>query len=107
MTEIPEDVKLVVGLMGAMQAQTGSVNWSLICGLTISERKYHAQLSIVRDEVMRLMDGAYMPNPRAVTNALFPGEAAVEEWLTAHFSGDWRDPATPFMRCWSCWECAA
>lgn len=101
---IPNDVKLIVTLMGASANQNNAINWALIQDLSRSERRQRAQLALIRDRVVGLMDGPYMPNPAVVMDALWCSETAVDEWLAEHYD-DWRDPASPARRCWSCLDC--
>lgn len=103
--EIPDNVKFIVGLMGASANQTASTIDAVAKNMCRDYRQTEARLALVRAEILRLMAGDYMPMPHLVTNALYPREGDVSEWLNAHYGPEWKRPETPFRRCYSCHYC--
>lgn len=107
-----QSVQFIITLMGAQMNGT-SASWAnLAHSFAIGERKKQAQLALVRSGVKELLDGPYMPNLEHIRARLYPGEAAVEQWLADHYgepdkddTGGWMDPATTHRRCWRCDEC--
>jgi hypothetical protein len=71
----------VPGLVWQLLVASGQENAAIASQLADSYKaqadKASATLYLVREAIHRLFEGPYMPNPRTVENALYPGEEAV------------------------------
>lgn len=68
---------LVAELITASLTRTQQVTNQVIENLEAMNADLRAELSAVREEVLALLDGRYMPMPEAIRRALYPSRAAI------------------------------
>lgn len=104
-TEIPDEVKFAIGLMGAQASATVRATQNVVDAYCRDARRRQAELAIIREQITESFNGPYMPMPDTVLNGLLPNPDRVYEWLTEHYGEDWTDSAAAFVSCHRCQEC--
>lgn len=71
---------LVAQLIEASLAQTFAATDLVVEGLEADLDNALAELAAIREGVLRLLDGRYMPTPAAIERALYPSAELVEDF---------------------------
>lgn len=84
MTETAPDLKSFEFLMAVMAAshnETMTVtNWVVDAEKQRADRA-EATLDLIRNRIIELLDGPYMPNPYLLEKALWPSDQAIEQQM--------------------------
>ena len=81
--EVPEDVKFVVQLMGAMHNDTLDATDGVMRNLTIQGRQNEARYELLMEAIMTAMSDDYILSQAVVINRCFEAVAGhrVNQWL--------------------------
>lgn len=98
MTEIDEGTKFAVQIMSAMHNDTTAALEGVIRNFCIEARRRQAIIALTQEKITRHADSETLHHPIVYVRDLMHTAFEVEEWLQAHYDGDWRDYTTPFNR---------
>jgi hypothetical protein len=71
---------LMADLIGANMDALNRTTNTLIDSLSVDLAKSHATVDAIRDGVIELLSGDYMPTPAAIERALYPSAAMVDRF---------------------------
>jgi endonuclease III len=86
-TDHPPFSPLIADVLTAMTADSQATTNALIEGLTARATRAEAALDAVRDQVMDLLSGTWMPTPAAIQRALWPSELVVDKFRKLRDAG--------------------
>lgn len=96
--EIDEGTKFAVQVMGAMHSGTTAALEGVIRNFCIEARTRQALIALTHEKILDLTNSDTLYHPYKYAEALVHRTHEVEEWLQAHYDGDWRDYTTHFNR---------
>ena len=93
---IDEGTKLALKVMGAMHNDTTAALEGVLRNFCIEARRRQAIIALTQRKITMHADSETLHHPIVYVRDLTHTAHEVEDWLDAHYDGDWRDYTTRF-----------